>query len=201
MGIEHDGAAAVAHGDRPLRADARRNRERVLKVAQEVFATEGLSVPVHEIARRAGVGTGTVSRHFPTKRALFRAILLERLYSYVRRADDLCDSDDPGGAFFSYFAFLVREGGMDRGLAEALSGPGFDKHAIVSNSDYDVAGALGRLLVRAQDAGAVRADVTTDDAMALLVACLSRPTDEDDGGSARRRLVDIACQGMRAAMP
>ncbi|RKS07345.1 TetR family transcriptional regulator [Nocardiopsis sp. Huas11] len=198
MGIDQDGVAAVAHGDRPLRADARRNRERVLTVAQEVFAAEGLSVPVHEIARRAGVGTGTVSRHFPTKRSLFRAILLERLHSYVRRADELCDSDDPGGTFFSYFAFLVHEGGMDRGLSESLSGPGFDKHAIVSNSDYDVTGALGRLLVRAQDAGAVRADVTADDAMALLVACLSRPAEGDDGADARRRLVDIACQGMRA---
>jgi AcrR family transcriptional regulator len=197
MGNDHDDGAAVAHADRPLRADARRNRERVLKVAQEVFAAEGLSVPVHEIARRAGVGTGTVSRHFPTKRALFRAILLERLCSYVRRADELCDSDDPGGAYFSYFAFLVQEGGMDRGLAEELSGPGFDKHAIVSNSDYDVTGALGRLLVRAQDAGEVRADMTAEDAMALLVACLSRPADRDGDGAARRRLVDIACQGMR----
>jgi AcrR family transcriptional regulator len=62
--------------DRPLRADARRNRARVLAVAQEVFETEGLAVPVEEVARRAGVGVGTVYRHFPTKEALFEAIML-----------------------------------------------------------------------------------------------------------------------------
>jgi len=62
-----------------LRADARRNRARVMEVAAEIFTTEGLSVPVHEIARRAGVGTGTVSRHFPTKEHLFAAILRDRM--------------------------------------------------------------------------------------------------------------------------
>ena len=65
-------ASRDAGPDRPLRADARRNRQRVLEVAFAVFAAEGLAVPVHEIARRAGVGTGTVSRHSPTKEALFR---------------------------------------------------------------------------------------------------------------------------------
>ena len=63
----------------PLWADARRNRARVLAVAAEVFAAEGLSVPMHEIDRRAGVGTGTVSRHFRAKEDLFAAILLERM--------------------------------------------------------------------------------------------------------------------------
>ncbi|MFD6451097.1 helix-turn-helix domain-containing protein, partial [Nocardia sp. NPDC060220] len=60
---------------RPLRADARRNRERVLAAAQEAFAAEGISVPLDDIARRAGVGAGTVYRHFPTKEALFTAAI------------------------------------------------------------------------------------------------------------------------------
>ncbi|WP_052810019.1 TetR/AcrR family transcriptional regulator [Streptomonospora alba] len=198
MGIEHDSTRPKPHEARPLRADARRNRERVLRVAQEVFAAEGLSVPVHEIARRAGVGTGTVSRHFPTKQALFQAVLLQRMHRYVRRARALGDSDDPGGAFFSCFALLVDEGAMDRGLADAISGTEFDKATIASDPDYDIVGALSRLLVHAQRAGAVRADLQAADVMALLLGCLSRSAGPgDDASAATRRLVTVACAGMR----
>ncbi|MUL41131.1 TetR/AcrR family transcriptional regulator [Streptomonospora sp. PA3] len=180
-----------------MRADARRNRERVLQVAQEVFAAEGLSVPVHEIARRAGVGTGTVSRHFPTKQDLFQAILLKRLRRYVQRARALIESEEPGEAFFAYFAFVVQEGAMDRGLSDALSGADFDKAAIAADPDYDVVGALSRLLAGAQEAGAVRADLETEDVMALLLGCLSRASHPGDDGAAKRRLAEVACAGMR----
>ena len=71
--------------DRPLRADAARNRARVLEVAYDTFAAEGLSVPIDEIARRAGVGAGTVYRHFPTKEDLFRAVVDDRLRRHRRR--------------------------------------------------------------------------------------------------------------------
>ncbi|GAA4926035.1 TetR/AcrR family transcriptional regulator [Streptomonospora halophila] len=197
MGTERETTGPAAPEARPLRADARRNRERVLQVAQEVFAAEGLSVPVHEIARRAGVGTGTVSRHFPTKQALFRAILLKRLHAYVRRAEALAGSEAPGEALFSYFGFLVEEGAMDRGLSDALGGTAFDKGAIAADPDYDVTGAVGRLLARAQRAGAVRADLEPADVMALLVGCLSRTAAPGADGSAKRRLAEVACAGMR----
>src|SRR5690242_14517236 len=101
-------------GDRPLRADARRNRQRVLDVAAAAFTTEGPGVSVHEIARRAGVGTGTVSRHFPTKEALFQAIVLDRIEQCVTAARELADSHEPGAAFLAYFAFLVDKGAVDR---------------------------------------------------------------------------------------
>src|SRR4051794_20782819 len=86
-----------------MRADGERNRAKVLDVAWHAFATEGLAVPIHEIARRAGVGTGTVSRHFPTKEALFEAVLLSRVQLIVDRAESLLDADDPGQAFFAFF--------------------------------------------------------------------------------------------------
>ncbi|GAB3448638.1 TetR/AcrR family transcriptional regulator [Streptomonospora sediminis] len=195
---EHDGTAVNAPGDRPLRADARRNRDRVLEVAQQVFAAEGLAVPVHEIARRAGVGTGTVSRHFPTKQALFKAILLERMNRYVGRAEELAADAEPGEAFFAFFAFLVQESAMDRGMTDALSGTDDEKAALVADPEHDVMGAMERLLVRAQQAGAVRPDIEVADVKALVVACLSRSpepgcTDE----SALRRLVSVACAGLR----
>ncbi len=79
--------------DRPLRADARRNRERVLTVAQEAFATEGLAVSIPEIARRAGVGVGTIYRQFPTKEALFEAIVVEGMTAILESARSLSTAE------------------------------------------------------------------------------------------------------------
>ena len=104
----------MAGKPRPLRADAARNRARVLEVAYETFAQEGLSVPIDEIARRAGVGAGTVYRHFPTKEALFRAIVASRLQRLIDSATPLLEGDDPGAAFFAFLALLVEEGEKDR---------------------------------------------------------------------------------------
>lgn len=158
---------------RPLRADAQRNRDKVLRVAAEVFAAEGLSVPVHEIARRAGVGTGTVSRHFPTKEELFAAILIDRMAHLTRLADDLARTHDPGPAFFTFFASIVREGATHRGLAEALAGAGFDVESAGQQAGHDMPGRLRDLLTRAQAAGAVRTDVGYDDVKALLAGTMS----------------------------
>src|SRR5260370_4133101 len=83
---------------RAMRADARRNRARVLEVAQAVFATEGLAVPIDEIARRAGVGAGTVYRHFPTKEALFEAIVISRVERLTEEGGSLASAEDPGPA-------------------------------------------------------------------------------------------------------
>src|SRR6266545_3604820 len=78
---------------KPPRADAVRNRQRVLEAAKEAFAAEGLAVPLDEIARRAGVGAGTVYRHFPTKEALFEAVILDRVRKLVDYAESLADAD------------------------------------------------------------------------------------------------------------
>ena len=109
--------------DRPLRADARRNRQRLLEVAYQVFAAEGLAVPIDEIARRAGVGAGTVYRHFPTKEALFRAIVVDRVTRLVEQAHAAAGSPDPGEAFFGYFLALIDEGASNRVMADALKMP------------------------------------------------------------------------------
>ncbi|MEU6153307.1 helix-turn-helix domain-containing protein [Actinosynnema sp. NPDC047251] len=150
--------------ERPLRADARRNRARVLEVAAHVFATEGLSVPVHEIARRAGVGTGTVSRHFPTKDDLVTAVLRTLTADLVAEADALAASEDPGGAFFAFLGSLVRSGAAHRGLARELTGGCGERR--------DVEGRTRALLARAQEAGAVRPDVCYADVKALLTGCM-----------------------------
>ena len=88
---------------RPLRADAARNRARVLEVAYETFAAEGLAVPIDEIARRAGVGAGTVYRHFPTKEDLFRAVVDDRIRGIITWGRALLDDGAPGFAIKRVF--------------------------------------------------------------------------------------------------
>jgi AcrR family transcriptional regulator len=183
---------AADHG-RPQRADARRNRDLVLEAAFAAFASEGLSVPVHEIARRAGVGTGTVSRHFPTKESLFEAVYVSRVEWLVSLTRQLAEAADAGEAFFQFFNALVAEGTANRGLADALVGAGFDIKAAVSGPERDVAGAMAHLLARAQQAGAVRPDVEADDVIALVAGCLARQLDP----GARDRLVAVVSAGLR----
>lgn len=187
----------MASEPRALRADARRNRARVLEVAAQIFATEGLSVPVHEIARRAGVGTGTVSRHFTTKEDLYAAILLDRMARLAGQADALAASGDAATAFFSFFATLVQEGATHRGMAEALAGAGFDVETAAADAGVDVSGRLRAMLADAQRSGAVRPDVTYPDVKALMAGCLSRDAGDADG-AALDRLVAVVCDGLRA---
>jgi AcrR family transcriptional regulator len=183
---------------RPQRADAQRNRMRVLEVAAAAFTAEGLGVSVHEIARRAGVGTGTVSRHFPTKESLFEAIILDRIAKCVTVARTLAETLDPGEAFFAYIAFLIDKGASDQALAEVMVGGGYDIEAAASRSQHDMLGALRQLLDAAQRSGAVRADLDTADVKAVVAGCLSRERNRPDP-AARNRMIAIACAGLRAA--
>src|SRR3954465_3518559 len=98
----------------------------------QAFATEGPTVPVAEIARRAGVGTGTVSRHFPTKEMLYEAIVLERVGEIAEQARRLRATLSPGDAFFAFVAYMVDQAAANRGLAEAIGGDGFDIEAAAS---------------------------------------------------------------------
>ncbi|WP_199742994.1 TetR/AcrR family transcriptional regulator [Nocardia stercoris] len=181
--------------DRPLRADAQRNRARVLRTAAEVFAAEGLAVPVHEIARRAGVGTGTVSRHFPTKESLYAAVLLDRMRDLSTYAENLATDNDPGTAFFTLFTRLVQEGATHRGLAEALAGSGFDVEGAATAADCNVSDRLRRLLSDAQRFGAVRSAITFADLKALMAGCLAYDGPDPD------RVIDVVCTGLRTAAP
>jgi AcrR family transcriptional regulator len=180
---------------RTLRADARRNRSLVLEAAMTAFAAEGLSVPVHEIARRAGVGTGTVSRHFPTKESLFEAIVGSIGERLVAQARELVETEEPGTALLEFLAAMVEEGAANRALSDAFTRAGFDVEAAAHGSDHDVIGALGELLARAQRAGAVRGDVDAADLKALLAGCLAR---EGADAAARARMLAIVSRGLLA---
>jgi AcrR family transcriptional regulator len=181
-----------------LRADARRNRVRVLEAAQAAFAAEGLSVPLDEIARRAGVGAGTVYRHFPTKEALFEAVVLSRLRGLVDEAHDLAAADDPTVAFFGFLARIVEEGAGKKDLVDALAGAGIDVTAALTEISRDLRGAVAQLLARAQDAGMVRADVRIADLMAVLAGTIVALQRYGGDASQPDRVVSIFRDGLRA---
>jgi AcrR family transcriptional regulator len=182
---------------RPLRADARRNRVRVLEAAAAVFAERGLSASVRDVADRAGVGLGTVARHFPTKELLLDAIVLRAVQEEVDHGTALAAEQEPGSAFFTFLAYLVERGNANRGLADALAGAGFDVEKAASRADLDVIQVLQRLLDGAQEAGHVRPDVDAADVKALVVGCLSRERRAPDP-AARARMMAVLRRGLQA---
>jgi AcrR family transcriptional regulator len=178
--------------DRPLRADARRNRERVLDVAREVFAAEGVAVPIDEIARRAGVGIGTVYRHFPNKEALFEAIVLQRVGLVTDGARAAAGAGDPTESFFAFFRRMIEMGAVNKVLIEGLI---VDRAAVIAAS-RELLAALGDLLGLAQQAGGVRADISVADLKALMIGTVAM---ERQGGSGPAgSMVAIVCDGLRA---
>jgi AcrR family transcriptional regulator len=183
---------------RPLRADARRNRDRVLEAARAAFGAEGSDVSLDEIARRAGVGPGTVYRHFATKEALFEAVVFDRMEELVEEARALAGGPDPGRAFSSFVERLALEGAQKRDLVEALASDGIHLRLGEATIVRTLTDVLAELLRRAQRAGAVRSDVGVDDVMALLTGaafaiCHSGADDERAG-----RLLAIMSDGLRA---
>ncbi|MBU3064560.1 TetR/AcrR family transcriptional regulator [Nocardia sp. NEAU-G5] len=155
---------------KPLRADARRNRDQVLAVAREMLATDGSSVSFDEIARRAGVGVGTVYRHFPTRNALFEAVVLGRVEKFAERARTLSAAGTaPAEAFGGYFAHLVGEVALNQALCEAVDGGDNTAITIPGHLLDDFHRSFETLLAQAKEAGAIRPDVDIADVLDLLI--------------------------------
>jgi AcrR family transcriptional regulator len=178
-----------------LRADARRNRARVLLAAQEAFAAEGLAVPLDEIARRAGVGAGTVYRHFPTKETLFETIVLGRVREMAEHVRELAQAPDPGDAFFRMIDELVEQAAMKRDLTDALTAAGVDISDALAQARSGISESIATVLARAQAAGTVRDDIGPHDLMMLLSGTFiaaSRP-----GGGPPRQAMAVIIDGLR----
>ena len=188
----------TARPGRPLRADARRNRERVLRAAGELFATEGLSVPLDEIARRAGVGPGTVHRHFPAKEALFAAVVADRLEPVVEYARTLADATDPCDALLAMLTRLLDEGTASTPLKAALAGTDLDLRTAAPAIASELRGALMILLARAQQAGCIRHDIDVDDLLALMAGAFAalRHADAETTHSRAARLTAVLFDGL-----
>ena len=180
--------------ERPLRADAVRNRARVLEVAYETMAADGLSVPIDEIARRAGVGAGTVYRHFPTKEALFGAVIRDRLEQMVASGRALLESDDPGEALHSFIRAMVSHGAADMSLVQAMAGYGIDVNVVAPEAEAQFLGLLGDLLSAAQRAGTARQGVTVPEAKALIVGAQAM---QGYNPGVAEKVTDIVLDGLR----
>lgn len=175
-----------------LRADAARNRETVLETAYRSFAAEGLTVPIDEIARRAGVGAGTVYRHFPTKNALIAAVIGHRLAQIEAAGRDML-AKDSGHALTSFVRAIVLEwGAVDQAISQAIAGEGI----LIDASDFETRFMvlLAELLDAAKTAGSVRADLTDREAKAVIVACQAVQSHVPD---VAERVTEIVLDGIR----
>jgi AcrR family transcriptional regulator len=170
-----------------LRADARRNLERVLDAAAEVFAASGPDASIDEIARLAGVGHGTVFRRFPTKDDLIYAVVERHVAQMCALAEQALASDDPGEAFFDFA----------RGAAElAMSSPGLHRCVVHSGAKPGAAeleGLSRKVIARAQRAGALRQDLEPGEVAPLVrAALLAAPSGH------WRRYLAVVLDGLRA---
>jgi AcrR family transcriptional regulator len=181
--------------ERPLRADARRNREKVLAAARAAFAEQGREAQMDDVARRAEVGVGTVYRHFPTKEALLIALAEDTFARLAERSRALLERDDAWQAFVD----MLWDGGesvaADRALTEAMS-MRLSPEPCQGQRDLAVIG--GELMRRAQDAGQMRPDVVIDDVPMLMCGVGSATTRPHPCADAWRRHLSILIDGLRA---
>jgi AcrR family transcriptional regulator len=152
------------------RADARRNRELVLRTAVRAFADEGLEVSLGRIAQQAGVGAGTVYRHFPSKEALLEAVLAEQINSMAAAADRWAARAAPGDALFGFLLEVIEKSAGRQHVCDALAADKGWPRALLTAASQRFRAGLERLLRDAKQAGAVRADLRADDLSALAFA-------------------------------
>lgn len=191
-------ATSTAAGSaRPMRADARRNYERLLTEARTVFAEYGTDASLEEIARRSGVGIGTLYRHFPNRQAMMNAVFQEALASLLERSRELASAEQPCGALVEWLRALITHAGEYRGLARALMSASTDESSALSQCSVPLREAGERLLVRAQESGAVRMDVSIGNLMqltnAIALAAEQNPTDAELAD----RLLTLTLRGLK----
>jgi AcrR family transcriptional regulator len=180
-----------------MRADAVRNKKLIVQAAREVFATAGLAASIDEIAHRAGVGTGTLYRHFPTKEALFEAVVIGRVEELVEEARRLIVGNDPKTAFFKLLSQLVRHGDGHKDLMDALGKQSFDLQKAVPGMLAEMWNAVGQLLEQAQQVGTVRGDVQLSHVQALVSAACTA-IDRQGGGDGLEQVVwTVISDGLR----
>jgi AcrR family transcriptional regulator len=184
--------------DRHLRADAQRNRERILEAATTLMATQGIDVSIDAIAELAQVGVGTLYRNFPTKGALFEALLMARISPLVAEARAAADADDAADAFIAFVRRLSDEFADFRALADAMAASGVDLSVTKQAISGELIDAVSTLLERAQAAGKIRPDVTITDVSAMM-AGLSHTDPSFMDVSQRRRCVALVCDSLLLA--
>ncbi|MEU7589862.1 helix-turn-helix domain-containing protein [Micromonospora sp. NPDC049230] len=184
-----------------IRSDAARNRAKVLEAAESVLGEQGPTARMDEIARRAGVGVGTVYRHFATKEALYAAIVSARVDLLLDEAARLRAAAEPATGFFTFFAQVVADAAGKKTLTDALRSAGIDVKAEQEDQRTRMREALAELLRDAQRVGAVRPDVDMPEILALLRGASMAAETGDYSGPVIDRSLAVLFDGLRPLAP
>jgi AcrR family transcriptional regulator len=188
--------SALQETRRKPRADSLRNREQLLAAAKAAFAEAGADVPLEEIARQAGVGIGTLYRHFPTRDALLAAVYRREVEQLAQSATDLLAERPPAEALEAWLYLLVDYMATKRVIAPALrASPGEGAQAYAASGPA-ITGAVQGLVAAAAAAGAIRSDLGEDDVLRLMMG-LSYGYEEPGWEASARRLISILMAGLR----
>jgi len=176
-----------------MRADARRNYDRLVASARTAFAELGADAPLDDIAVRAGVGNATLYRHFPTRQALLEAVFRDHIDALCHRAEELMSAPEPGSALREWMGAVIAQGSTERGLAASLLATlGEDG----SSCRAAVFGAARGLLERAQETGEVQAGVSVEQLFKLVNAIALVTETEPDASGQAAALLDLVFQGL-----
>ncbi len=180
---------------RPMRADARRNEERLIAAASEAFAQHGPQVCLEEIARDAGVGIGTLYRHFPTRQALLEGVYRDQVDALSREAQELLVAPDPAVALSTWLHALLTNNLTRRGLKETLMAGEISERVTECKMQMHQSGA--RLLARAQEASAVRRDLDISDLLRLVHGISMMVEPDAEGMERAERLFSVMMAGLQ----
>jgi AcrR family transcriptional regulator len=185
--------------DRPLRADARRNREKIMASALELFASRGTEAQMEEIAAHCGLGMGTLYRHFPSKQALLTAMVSERFSGLAELGRAAERISDPGESFEALLRGYLEAAEGDASFQLALMGAGDVEWQGVRQQKAEFSEIVSRIIGRAVAAGAVRDDLTPADFPLLARGVVSSMYFKSAGSSDWRRHLEIILDGVRGA--
>ena len=188
--------AREAAAPKPLRADAQRNRDRLVEVAATAFAEQGVDASLEEIARQAGVGIGTLYRHFPTREHLVEVVYRREVEALCAAADDLASHHSADMALEQWMQRFVDYIATKRGLAASLRILFNTNSAVFSDLSGRVSLALRQLVEAAAAEGSIRGDVDASDVLHALGGIYSAP-DTKDWRDRSRRLVKLLMDGLR----
>ncbi|AEH11505.1 MULTISPECIES: TetR/AcrR family transcriptional regulator [Protofrankia] len=190
-----------AAADPALRADARRNYDLLLTAARVTFAEHGTDASLREVARRAGVGIGTLYRHFPTREALVEALMRNGFDSLRAKAEELLTSPAPGDALIIWLREMAVRSVAYHGLPASVLAALHDEGSHLYSSCHAMRAAAARLLVRAQRSAAVRPDVTAEE-LFVLVAAIAWAGERTSGGAELTdRLLSLMMTGLQTGLP
>ncbi|MFG3632082.1 TetR/AcrR family transcriptional regulator [Streptomyces huasconensis] len=191
-------ATAAQQSARAMRADARRNYDRLLAEARAAFAEHGTGTSLEDVARRAGVGIGTLYRHFPNRHALMSAVWEDAVRDLLARSRALLDAPQPCSALVTWLRAIVTHAGEYRGLSSALMSASHDDTSALARCSKPMREAGAALLARAQEAGAVRPDVSIADLLQLTNAISLAAEETPDDPELADRLLTLTLRGLKA---